>query len=163
ERNDSGRAQRLFSAARLELNGRMLEGSARNNPVIEIALKTRAAVAPTAHQVMENPLDADITAVLRGLKDFRPKPWPDRFREIQVAGGSIEISNARLQQGETIAVTKGTLALSPNGRPHGQVLLTVANLPALLPALGLDGRSAQVAKPLDNAASRLDRIAPGLG
>ena len=121
ERTSGGAAQRLFNAARLEIGGRMLEGSATNNPVIEVALKTKSAVAPTLHQVMEIPLDADITAVLRGLKDFRPKPWPDRFREIQAAGGSIEISNARLQQGETIAVTKGTLALSPSGRPHGQV------------------------------------------
>ncbi len=163
ERTSGGAAQKLFNAAHLEIGGRMLEGSATNNPVIEVALKTKSAVAPTLHQVMEIPLDADVTAVLRGLKDFRPKPWPDRFREIQAAGGSIEISNARLQQGETIAVTKGTLALSPSGRPHGQVLLTVANLPALLPALGLDGRSAQISKPLDNTASRLDRIAPGLG
>jgi hypothetical protein len=163
ERMVDGAAQKLFNATRLEIGGRMLEGSATNNPVIEVALKTKAAVAPTLHQVMEIPLDADITTVLRGLKDFRPKPWQDRFREIQAAGGSIEISNARLQQGETIAVTKGTLALSPSGRPHGQVLLTVANLPALLPALGLDGRSAQANKPLDKAAGRLDRIAPGLG
>lgn len=163
ERNAGGAMQKVFGAASLELGGRMLEGSATANPVIEVSLKTKAAVAPTLHQVMELPLDSDITAVLRGLKDFRPKPWPDRFREIQAAGGSIEIGNARLQQGETIAVTKGTVALSPSGRPHGQLMLTVANLPALLPALGLDGRSAQVAKPLDNAASRLDRIAPGLG
>jgi hypothetical protein len=163
ERTAGGAVQRLFNAERLEITGRMLEGSARQNPVIEVVLNTVAAVAPTLHPLTQAPLDADVTAVLRGLKDFRPKPWPDRFREIQAAGGSIEISNARLQQGETIAVTKGTLALSPSGRPHGQVLLTVANLPALLPALGLDGRSAQISKPLDTTASRLDRIAPGLG
>jgi len=163
ERTGGGASQRMFNAAHLEIGGRMLEGSATSNPVIELSLKTKSAVAPTLHQVMEIPLDADITAVLRGLNDFRPKPWPDRFREIQAAGGSIEISNARLQQGETIAVTNGTLALSPSGRPHGQLRLTIANLASLLPALGLDGRAAPVNKPLDNAASRLDRIAPGLG
>lgn len=163
ERVSDGAPQRLFQAARLELRGRMLEGSARNNPVIEVALKTAAAVAPTLHQVTETPMDADITAVLRGLKDFGPKPWPARFREIQAANGRIEIANAKLQQGETIAVTSGALGLSPGGRPHGELRLTVANLQNLLPALGLDGRSAAVNKPLDNAAGRLDRIAPGLG
>ncbi len=163
QRNDSGAAQRLFSATRFELNGRMLEGSARHNPVIEVTLKTTSAVAPTLHQVTETPLDADVTAVLRGLKDFRPKPWPDRFREIQQANGRIDITSARIRQGETIAVTNGQLGISPNGRPDGQLRVTVANLANLLPALGLDGRSAQVSKPLDNAANRLDRIAPGLG
>ena len=91
--------------------------------------------------------------MLRGLKDFGPKPWPDRFREIQAAGGRIEITNARVKQGETIAAANGALGLSPRGRLDGQLRLTVANLADLLPALGLDGRSPQAAnKPLDNAA-----------
>jgi hypothetical protein len=164
ERTSGAEALRLFSATRLEVGGRMLEGSALSNPVIEVTLKLAAAVAPTLHPATENPLDADITAVLRGLKDFRPKPWPDRFREIQAAGGRIEITSARVKQGETIAAANGALGLSPSGRPDGQLRLTVANLANLLPVLGLDGRSPQVAnKSLDNAASRLDRVSPGLG
>jgi hypothetical protein len=163
ERIEAGAAQRLFSAARLEVRGRMLEGSARHNPVIEVTLKTTSAAAPTQHPLTEAPLDADIVAVLRGLKDFRPKPWPDRFREIQQANGRIEISSARVKQGDTIAVSNGALGLSPSGRPDGQLRVSVANIASLLPALGLDGRSAQVNRPLDNAANRLDRIAPGLG
>jgi hypothetical protein len=164
DRTAGTEAQRLFNAARAELSGRMLEGSAVYNPVIEVTLKLMTAVAPTLHPVTELPLDADITAVLRGLKDFAPKPWPDRFREIQAAGGRIEITHARVKQSETIAVANGALGLSPSGRLDGQLRLTVANLVNLLPALGLDGRSPQVAnKQLDNAASRLDRIAPGLG
>ena len=156
--------QRLFNASRVEIVGRMLEGSVTYNPVIEVVLKLASGVAPTLHPVTANALDADITAVLRGLKDFSPKPWPDRFRELQAAGGRIEIANARFKQGETIALAKGALSLSASGRPHGELQLAVANLANLLPALGLDGRSPQPAsKPLDNAANRLDRIAPGLG
>jgi hypothetical protein len=162
-RTAGGETQPLFSAASLHLSGRMLEGSAVYNPVIEVALKLAAAVAPTLHPVTGNPLDADVIAVLRGLKDFAPKPWPDRFREIQAAGGRIEITRARVKQGETVAVAKGALGLSPRGRPDGQLELTVANLIDLLPALGLDGSSPQANKPLDKAAERLDRIAPGLG
>jgi hypothetical protein len=162
-RTAGGATQSLFSAASLHLSGRMLEGSAAYNPVIEVALKLAAAVAPTLHPATGNPLDADITAVLRGLKDFAPKPWPDRFREIQAAGGRIEIVHARVMQGETIAVAHGALGLSPRGRPDGQLELTVANLINLLPALGLDGSSPQANKPLDKAAEKLDRIAPGLG
>jgi hypothetical protein len=164
ERAAGAEAQRLFNAERLVLSGRMLEGSAASNPVVEVALKLAAGVAPTLHPVTGIALDADITAVLRGLKDFSPKPWPARFREIQAAGGRIEIAHARIKQGETIAVANGELGLSPSGRSDGQLRLTVANLINLLPALGLDGRSPQAAsKPLDKAADRLDRIAPGLG
>ena len=164
DRTEDGQTQRLFNAARLELTGRMLEGSAVYNPVVEAALKLVAAAAPTLHPVTERPLDADITAVLRGLKDFGPRPWPDRFREIQVAGGRIEITQARVKQGETIAAANGALGLSPRGRLDGQLLVTVANLADLLPVLGLDGRSPQAANtPVDRAASKLDRVAPGLG
>ena len=106
DRTDGTQPQRLFNASRAELVGKMLEGSARNNPVIEVALKLAAAAAPTLHPLTGRPLDADITAVLRGLKDFAPKPWPDRFREIQAAGGRIEISSARVRQGETVAAVR---------------------------------------------------------
>jgi hypothetical protein len=164
ERTAGGAVQRLFNAERLEITGRMLEGSARQNPVIEVVLNTVAAVAPTLHPLTQAPLDADVTAVLRGLKNFGPKPWADRFREIQAAGGRIGVSNARVKQGETIAAANGALGISPRGRPDGQLRVTVANLGGLLPALGLDGRSPPPAnKSLDNAANRLDRIAPGLG
>ena len=80
----------------------------------------------------------DVTAVLRGLKDFAPKPWPQRFRELQAAGGRIEIRSARLQQNDTVAVANGVLSLSAAGRLDGQLRLTVANLEKFLPTLGLD-------------------------
>jgi hypothetical protein len=68
-----------------------------------------------------------------------------------------------VRQGETVATANGSLGLSASGRPDGQLRLTVANLADLLPVLGLDGKSPQAASPLDGAAGRLDRIAPGLG
>jgi len=103
--------------------------------------------------------------VLRGLKDFLPQPWPVRFRELQAVGGRIEIVNARVRQGETIAVANGVLGLTPAGRLDGQLNLTVANLEKFLPALGLDRMLApETASPqLNNAFGALDRIMPGLG
>ncbi len=164
ERADGAQTQQLFNAQRFELRGRMIEGSAASNPVIEVVLKLAKASAPTLHPLTVQPLDADITSVLRGLKDFAAKSWPDRFREIQAAGGRLEITNARVQQGDTIATANGPLGLSPSGRPDGQLRLTVANLINLMPALGLDGRSPQgTPGPLGGAASRLDQLAPGLG
>ena len=142
-----------------------MSGTVQANPVIEMVLKLEAAAAPSWHPAAATPVDADITAVLRGLKDFAPKPWPERFRELQAAGGRIEISNARVQQRDTIAVANGVLGLSPAGRLNGQLDLTVANLEKFLPTLGLDQMlSEQNASPQMNSAfGALDKLMPGLG
>jgi hypothetical protein len=155
----------LFKADRLDLDGRLVSGTVQANPVIEVALKLRAAAAPAWHPAAATPVDADVTAVLRGLKDFAPKPWPTRFRELQAAGGRIEIANARVQQRDTIALANGTLGLSPAGRLSGELRLTVANLEKFLPTLGLDQMlSPEQASPQMNSAfGALDRIMPGLG
>src|SRR6185503_4765459 len=117
------------------------------------------------HSAAEAPTDADLTFVIRGLKDFAPKPWPERFRELQAADGRIEVKNARVQQGETIAIAEGALGLSPAGGLDGQLRLTVANLDKLLPALGLDRLLSQRGEPnrLSNTLNALDRLVPGLG
>jgi hypothetical protein len=155
----------LFKANRLDLNGRLVSGTVHADPVIEMVLKLVAASAPSWHQAAATPADADITAVLRGLKDFSPKPWPQRFRELQAAGGRIEITNARVQQRDTIAVANGALGLSPAGRLNGELRLTIANLETFLPTLGLDQMlSQEKASPQMNSAfGALDRIMPGLG
>ena len=155
----------LFKAARVELNGRLVSGTVRDRPVIEIELKLAAAAARGWHPAAAVPVDADITAVLRGLADFSPKPWPARFRQLQAAGGRIEIKSARVRQGETIAVANGVLGLSPRGRLDGALRLTVANLEKALPALGLERLLApETASPqLNRAFGALDRIMPGLG
>ena len=107
-------------------------------------------------------MDADITAVLRGLKDFAPKPWPARFRELQAAGGGIDIAQARVQQGETIAVGSGKLSLSPNGRLDGELRVTVAGVEAFLNSIGAQ-QTVQASPKMDKIAGALDRLAPGLG
>jgi hypothetical protein len=157
--------QSLFKATRLELNGRMVSGTVHDRPVIEIVLHLVAAMAPNWHPAAAKPVDADITAVLRGLKDFAPEPWPARLRELQAAGGRIDIAHARVRQGDTIAVAKGVLGLSPSGRLDGELQLTVANLEQFLPALELDRMVKQQNAPreLENAFGALDRIMPGLG
>jgi len=154
-----------FKADRVDLNGRLVSGTVQANPVIEVILKLLAASAPSWHQAAAIPFDADITAVLKGLKDFAPKPLPQRLRELQAAGGRIEIVKARMQQRETIAVASGALGLSPAGRLDGQLRLIVANLDKFLPALGLDQMLAQerASPKLNNAFGALDRIMPGLG
>jgi hypothetical protein len=155
----------LFKADRLDLAGRLLSGSVQHDPVIEIVLRLGGGSASSWHPAAATPVDAEITAVLRGLKDFSPKPWPQRLRELQANGGRLEIVKARLQQRDTIAVAQGALRLSSFGRLDGELKLTIANLEQFLPTLGLDRMlSPDRASPgLNKTFNRLDRLLPGLG
>lgn len=166
ERVAGGGNEIVFKAKSAELVGRMVEGSATNNPVIEFTLKMNGASAPGVHPVAASPFDSDITATLRGLKNFAPKTWPARFREIQAANGRLDVTNARLQQGEVIAVTTGSLGLTPRGRLNGELRTTIANFEKLIPALGLDRLMEQATAQggqLNSAFNALDKLMPGLG
>jgi hypothetical protein len=162
DRLSAGGQQTYLRAKRIEIHGRIAEGSASDHPVIEIVLRLDKASAPGFHPAAEIPIDADITTVLRGLNDFSPKPWPARFREIQAADGRIDIAQARLQQGETIAVGSGTLSLNPSGRLEGQLRVTVAGVEAFLNSIGAQ-QVVQASPGMDKIAGALDRLAPGLG
>ena len=147
----------LARAKHVELHGRLAEGSPTDHPVIETVLQIDEGSVQGVHPVLAEPFDADVRAQLSGLKDFAPKPWPERFREIQAAGGQVEIVQSRIQQGEMIAVAAGTLGLNANGRLDGELQMTVAGLEKIVPALGID-------KMLEEGVPQatLDRVAPGV-
>ena len=162
ERIDGGSRQNVLRAQRIEVHGRIIEGSAASHPVIETVLRLTAASAPELHPAAAQPVDADITAELRGLNDFAPKPWPVRFRELQAADGRIDITQARVQQGETIAVGNGSLSLNANGRLQGQLRVTVAGLEPFLASINAE-QAVQASPEMDKVAGALDRLLPGLG
>ena len=162
DRVSNGNPQHLLLAKHVEIHGRIVEGSAANKPVIQIALQLVQTSAPGLHPAAETPVDADITAVLRGLNDFAPKPWPVRLRELQAAGGRIDITQARLRQGESIAVGSGGLSLNANGRLEGQLRLTVAGIEPFLNSIGAQ-RMVQASPTVDKLSGALDRLLPGLG
>jgi len=161
DRVASGANANVLKAARIELHGRIAEGTVTANPVIELVLRLAAAAAPELHALTAQPLDAEISATLRGLADFAPKPWPVRFRELQARGGSIEIAKARVQQGEVIAASAGTLRLTERGGLDGQLNLTIVGIEKVLKTLDLDRIMAE--GKIGSAIGRLDRIMPGLG
>ena len=105
----------LARAKHIELHGRLAEGSPSDHPVIETVLQIAGGSVQEVHPLLAQPFDADVRAMLSGLKDFSPKPWPQRFREIQAAGGHVEIVQSRIQQGDLIAVAAGTLGLDAAG------------------------------------------------
>jgi hypothetical protein len=147
----------LARARHIELHGRLAEGAPLDHPVIETVLKIEAGSVQEAHPLLAQPFDAEVRTMLNGLKDLAPKPWPDRFRELQAGGGHVEIVQSRIQQGDLIAVAAGTLGLSGEGRLDGELQMTVAGIEKVIPALGIE-------KMLDEGVPQatLDRVAPGV-
>jgi hypothetical protein len=147
----------LARAKHIELHGRLADGSPSDHPVIETVLKIEGGSVQEVHPLLAAPFDADVRTTLSGLKDFSPKPWPQRFREIQAAGGHVEIVQSRIAQGDLVAVAAGSLGLSAQGRLDGELQMTVADIEKVIPALGIE-------KMLDEGVPQatLDRVAPGV-
>jgi hypothetical protein len=147
----------LADAGHVELHGRLAEGSPRDAPVVETVLQINKGSIRGLHPLLAEPFDADVRALVSGLKDLTPKPWPVRFRELQAAGGHVEIVQSRIQQGDLIAVAAGTLGLSPAGRLEGELQMTVAGIERIIPALGIE-------KMLEDGVPQatLDKVAPGV-
>jgi hypothetical protein len=153
--------QVLLRAKHVEMHGRIL-GSVAAKPVIELALELDQATLPALHQAAPTPFNANMIVSLRGLGDFSPKPWPARFREIQAAGGRIDIDQVRLRQGDSVAVGKGSLSLNADGRLQGELRMTVAGVESFLSAIGAR-QMVQNSASMDKIAGMLDRLSPGLG
>ncbi|KAA0072669.1 DUF2125 domain-containing protein [Tardiphaga sp. P9-11] len=144
-------------AKHVELHGRTAASSTPDKPVIETALQITSGSIADVHPILAAPFDADIRALLSGLKDISPKPWPQRFRELQAAGGRVEIVQSRVQQGEIISLATGSLGLTAAGNLDGELQMTVAGLDKAVTALGID-KLLEVGVPQET----LDRLAPGV-
>lgn len=147
----------LFRGQHAELHARLAEGSAADNPVIETVLQIAQGSVQGIQPLFAEPFDADIRVMLRGLKDFSPKPWPDRFREIQAAGGRIDVVQSRISQKDFLSVAAGSLGISPSGLLNGELQMTIAGVEKIAPALGID-------KLLQEGVSQqqVDRVARGV-
>jgi hypothetical protein len=153
----------LFEARHAEFHARVQFGSWPHNPAVDLAVKLAAAAAPAVHVMAAQPFDADILAVLHGMKELAPKALPTALREWQAAGGRLELQTVRLAQGEALATATGTLALTPRGRLDGALRLSAAGIERFLPTLGGERKGGPLG--LDRAAPALnaiDRAIPGL-
>jgi len=151
----------VLKADRIEVHGRIAEGSVAGDPVIELVLRLAAVTAPELHAFTKQPVDAEVITKLYGLADFSPKPWPVRFKEIQARGGRIDVTGARVRQGEAVAVSAGTLGLTTRGGLDGQIQVTIAGLESVVRSLDLDRAMSQGS--LGSTIGALDRLIPGLG
>jgi len=159
----------IFQADSVKVDGRIVQGSARSNPVIEVTGDFAAAVAPGFHPLLADPLHGDIDVVLRGFKDFAPKPWAVLFRDMQAAGGGIEIKSLRIERPDAIIVGSGTLTVNAHGKLDGLIRVAVAGVENIVPLLGLDQVIGQNIDRLTGGGGAaapglnvLDRLVPGL-
>jgi len=146
----------LADAAHGELHLRPAAHAPQDPPAFDLALNLAQAHVSGIARLRDLPIDADITATLRGLSDFSPRPWRQVLRDLQAANGRLELHAARIREGDILAAGQGTLTLTPRGMLDGEIDLTVAGIEQLMTTLGLDeavGRASQKA---------LDRLAPGL-
>jgi hypothetical protein len=159
----------LFTAEHADLRSRVVSGSPSNNPVIETVLHLAAATAPTLHPLVADPIDAEVDVVLKGFKDLSPKRWAERFREMQTAGGSLEVKFLRFARSDAIVVGEGSLTVNAHGKLDGLIRVAIVGIDRIIPLLGIDrmvGRSIDRLAGSEGAAqglSALDRLVPGLG
>jgi hypothetical protein len=165
-----GNGEMLFAAKLADFEGRIAAGAPNDHPVIEATLKLTGATAPTLHPLTAAPMDVDFDAVLRGFKDLAPKSWADRFREMQAAGGGVEIKSLRFTRGDAIVVGAGTLSVNAHGKLDGVIGVAIVDLEHILPLLGIDrliGQGLDRLAGADLSAGQglgaLDRLMPGLG
>ena len=151
----------VFRGQRVELHGRLAPGSTRDNPAVETVLRVAAGVAPHLHPATTKPTDADIAAVVHGVTDVAPRSWPQRFKEWQERGGHVDISKARIQQEDVIAVGAGTLKLTPNGNLDGTLQVSVVGLDKVLKVFEIDRIMSE--GQIGSTLGALDRLIPGLG
>lgn len=158
-----GQTERLASGHHVEFHSRIVDGSLREQPVLDFAARLVGVSAPGFHPLVRDAFDAEIDTRLRGLKDVAAKPWAARFREIQQANGRIEVKSARVRQGDWLATASGDLGLTPRGALNGELRVTVAGLDKLLNALGVQYLAQPSGSKINSALDALDKLAPGLG
>jgi hypothetical protein len=165
DRVSSAGNERLVSGERVEFHARIASGSPTDHPLLDVAVRLVATSAPGVHPLATQPVDAEVDTRLYGLKDFAPKPWPERFREIQAANGRIEVRKARVKQGEWLAVGAGNVGLNAAGKLQGELDVVVAGIDKLFNALGVDylARSGPGSAKVNSALDALNQLLPGLG
>ena len=160
----------LFAADHTDFEARIVEGSADNHPVIDAVAHFAAATAPVLHAALAKPLQGDIEVVLRGFTDLAPKPFAQRFRELQASGGSIAIKSLRIERSDATVVGTGSLTVKPDGKLDGVITVAIRGIESIVPDLGIDklighgidqlaGISGQSGQ---GGLAVLDRLMPGL-
>jgi hypothetical protein len=115
-----GRAMPAGTADLIEAHLRRSAG--RPGYDVALAFDNATGLAPVAFPTTTG----RIQGTLEGLADLRPMALPDRLRQWQQAGGRLVVAPSRVQQGDTLVLAQGAVALDGRGLPDGTIDLTVA-------------------------------------
>lgn len=121
-------AAALFSAKHAELHARLDPQSPPDQLSVDVAARLEQATSTVAGPVLERPIDLELSTVLRGLKDLKPKPLSNLLREWAAAGGDLQVVAARLVRGGMLVVANGTLRVNAQGRLDGGLKVTIAGI-----------------------------------
>jgi len=157
----SGGNDPLLRAQRFEVEGRRAVGSHADAQAVEIILKMRNTFAEKIHPALARPTDADATTIVYGLGDLSRKPLPDLLRQWQAHSGAVEITRARLQQDDIIAVGTGAMRLTEHGDLDGNMQFTIVGIEKMLRRFNLEQLMAEGR--MGSAINTLDQLIPGLG
>jgi hypothetical protein len=150
----------VATAQRFELHGRPA-GSAVEGRSVDIVVRLERALAEQLHPAAGRPIDAEIAAVLHGVDDVSPGPWPARLRQWQARGGRIEIMKSRIAQEGVIATGAGTLRLGASGRLDGDLQVSIVGIEKVLKMFDIDRVMSE--GQIGATLGALDRVIPGLG
>jgi len=151
----------VLAARRFEAEGRRAVGSHADARAVEIVMKIRNAIAEKIHPALATPVDADVSMVAYGLDDLQRKPLPVLLRQWQARGGAVEITRARIQQDEVIAVGTGAVRLTERGDLDGNFQVTIVGIDKMLKRLNLEQLMSE--GQVGTALNALDQLIPGLG
>lgn len=124
----------------------------RTDPVsVDIVANLKAALFGAQSSP---PVDAEIQLIARKLLRAANRPQILPPRQWQAAGGSVDVVLLKVTQGSATGQAKGTLRLTVDGKPDGEIELRVANIEAALEASGLRASLGPIAAGAVTMASR---------
>ena len=146
ERIDGATPENLLNAKRIEVHGRIIEGSVTNHPVIEVVT---AADAGGGAELASGRVAPDRCRHHRGAARASTISRPSRGRRVSArcrrpAGASTSRRRACIRAKPSRSAA-AALALNADGRLDGQLRVTVAGLEPFLASLSVAAGGADIA------------------
>jgi hypothetical protein len=126
--SQSGLEEALFSAKHAELHARVDPQSPPDQLVLDVAARLEEATSAVAGALLEEPINVELSTVLHGLQDLKPKPVSELLRQLAAASGDLQVVRARIGRGTMLVDATGTLRVTPEGRLAGRLEVTVAGI-----------------------------------
>lgn len=109
----------VLAGDRLRLDARRNPSSAAGTTAFDMTAHVDEGSIADGGLILSQPFAAEISAVLHDVSNTTPKALIARLQEWQSGGGRLEVTAARIQQGDAVATAAGNIGLSNSGRIEG--------------------------------------------